>query len=114
MCSSGKVTGEIAPCKIKQKIGGWGGGGEEFVDLQAMLSGSGEEAYAIQIGQTEGASSLQLVSQKRSAPLTLPAWIKAWNRFCAILSEQDTSVTAGLAHHMENGLNLTDKKAGWR
>ena len=84
------------------------------MDLQAMLSGSGSEAYAIQIGQTDGAPSLQLVSQKRSAPLTLSAWIKAWNRFCAILSEQDTSVTAGLAHHMENGLNLTDKKAGWR
>ena len=92
--------------------GGKGGGG--FVDLRAMLSGSGEEAYAIQVGQTDGAPSLQLVSQKRSAPLTLPAWIKAWNRFCAILSEQDTSVTAGLAHHMENVLNVADKKAGWR
>ena len=79
-----------------------------------MLSGSGEEAYAIQIGQTDGAPSLQLVSQKRSAPLTLPAWIKAWNRFCAILSEQDTSVTAGSAHHMENVLTLADKKASWR
>ena len=40
---------------------GWGWGWE-FVDLQAMLSGSGSEAYAIQIGQTEGAPSLQLVS----------------------------------------------------
>ena len=80
-----------------------------------MLSGSSEEeAYAIQIGQTEGAPSLQLVSQKRSAPLTLPAWMKAWNRFSAILSERDTSVMAGLAHHMENVLNLADKKAGWR
>ena len=69
------------------QIGGWG----KFVDLRAMLSGSGEEeAYAIQIGQTEGAPSLQLVSQKKSAPLTLPAWTKAWNQFCAILSEQDT------------------------
>ena len=80
-----------------------------------MLSGSSEEeAYAIQIGQTEGAPSLQLVSQKRPAPLRLPAWIKAWNRFSAILSEQDTSVMVGLAHHMENVLNLADKKAGWR
>ena len=103
------------PLKIKQKIGGCRGrGGGRFVDLRAMLSGSGEEAYAVQIGQTDGAPSLQLVSQKRSAPLTLPAWIKAWNRFCAILSEQDASVTAGLAHHMENVLNLADKKAGWR
>ena len=75
-----------------------------------MLSGSGEEAYAIQIGHTNGAPSLQLVSQKRSAPLTLPAWIKAWNRFCAILSEQDTSMTAGLTQHMEDVVNL----AGWR
>ena len=74
----------------------------------------GGEAYAIQIGQTDGAPSLQLVSQKRSAPLTLPAWIKARNRFCAILSEQDTLVMAGLAHHMENVLNLADKKTGWR
>ena len=79
-----------------------------------MLSGSGEEAYAIQIGQTDGAPSLHLVSQKRSAPLTLPAWIKAWNRFCAILSEQDTPVTAGLTHLMEDVVNLADKKAGWR
>ena len=79
-----------------------------------MLSGSGEEAYVIQIGQTDGAPSLQLVSQKRSGPLTLPAWIKAWNRFCAILSEQHASVTAGLAHHMENVLKLADKKAGWK
>ena len=79
-----------------------------------MLSGSGEEAYAIQIGQTDGAPSLHLVSQKRSAPLTLPAWIKAWNSFRAILSEQDTLVTAGLAHLMEDVVNLADKKAGWR
>ena len=104
---------EQVPLKIKQKFGGGGGGGG-FVDLRAMLSGSGKEAYAIQIGQTDGAPSLQLVSQKRSAPLTLPAWIKAWNRFCAILSEQDASVRAGLAHHMENVLNLADKQAGWR
>ena len=41
---------------------GWGGG--EFVDLRAMLSGSGEEAYAIHIGQTDGAPSLQLVSEE--------------------------------------------------
>ena len=76
MCSSGKVTGELLPVKSSRKSGE-GGGGEEFVDLQAMLSRSGSEAYAIQIGQTEGAPSLQLVSQKRSVPLTLPAWIKA-------------------------------------
>ena len=60
-----------APLKIKQKIGGVGGGGGGFVDLRTMLSGSGEEAYAIQMGQTDGAPSLQLVSQKRSAPLTV-------------------------------------------
>ena len=39
-------------------------GGGEFVDLRAMLSGSGEEAYAIHIGQTDGAPSLQLVSEE--------------------------------------------------
>ena len=50
------------------------------------------------------------MSQKRSAPLTL----HAWNRFYAILSEQYTSVTAGLAHYMEKVLNLANKKAGWR
>ena len=75
--------------------------------------------YVVRVGggrvcHTDGAPSLQLVSQKRSAPLTLPAWINARNKFCAILSKQDTSVTAGLAHPMENVLNLADKKTGWR
>ena len=40
-----------------------------------------------QVGLTDGAPSLQLVSQKRSAPLTLADWIKAWNRFCAIFCQ---------------------------
>ena len=75
--------------------------------------------YVVRVGggrvcHTDGAPSLQLVSQKRSAPLTLPAWINARNKFCAILSKQDTSVTVGLAHPMENVLNLADKKTGWR
>ena len=61
-----------------------------------------------------GLNAVIILPLYSSAPLTLPAWIKAWNRFCAILSEQDTSVTAGLAHHMENGLNLADRKASWR
>ena len=36
------------------------------------------------------APSLRLVSQKKSAPLTLPTWIKAWNRFCTIQLGEST------------------------
>ena len=61
--SSIPISNQV-PLKIKQKIWVRGGGGGEFVDLRAMLSGSGEEAYAIQIGQTDGAPSLQLVSEE--------------------------------------------------
>ena len=45
-----------SPQNQAENRGGGGGGG--FVDLRAMLSGSGEEAYVIQIGQTDGALSL--------------------------------------------------------
>ena len=61
--SSIPISNQV-PLKIKQKIWVRCGGGGECVDLRAMLSGSGEEAYAIHIGQTDGAPSLQLVSEE--------------------------------------------------
>ena len=50
--------------------------GEEFVDLQAMLSGSGSEAYAIQIGQRDGAR----IGGARD--LSVPLWL-SFTRFQA-------------------------------
>jgi hypothetical protein len=101
----------LIPTKVKEKI--WAG---EFVEMSQLLSkvGQGEESFSLQVN-TKGASpALHLIPQKR-APLNLPllAWVKAWNRYGAIVTEQSPNLAPLLAHHMETVLNLAEKGAAW-
>ena len=101
------ITSQV-PMKTKLKI--WGG---EFIDLRLLLPGRQQESFTLQVGDREGTPALQLVPQRKESPMSVGQWIKAWNRFVAVLPVQKPEQTAGLAQHMETVLELADRKGGW-
>ena len=92
------------------KLQVWAG---EFIELQALLLGKQLDTISLKLADDDGAPSLQLVSKPKSAPLALAQWVKAWNRFVALMAQKSPQVTVSLAHHMETVLNLAEKKADW-
>ena len=106
------ISSQVPP-QIKQKYRGvgWGGGGEGVGrgSIYALCCQRRGRSDALQIDKAEGTPALQLVWQK-SVPLLLPAWIKTWNRFCAILSEHKATLTATLTTSWKTCYTLQTKK----
>jgi hypothetical protein len=90
------------PPKIRQSI--WAG---EFVDMRCLLmTRDEEESYTLRFNGT----GLTCVPLSKKDPLS----IEAWNRYAALVAEQDSTLIVPLAQHMEKVLRLADKKRGWR
>lgn len=98
----------LVPEKVKAKI--WAG---EYIDLQTLLPSKSQDSFRLEITGGEGTPTLQIMPNQQQAKLTLAIWIKAWNRFVAVLSLHKPHLTAGLAQHMETVMSLAEKQAGW-
>ena len=111
---SGSIICQVSS-KVKQKI--WAG---EFVELSMLLDKTDkaeqlDETYSIHIDKGGDMPALQLVPHaKKGQTLSLLQWVRAWNRFCAIVTEQTPTLGPVLAHHLETVLNLANKGAAWR
>lgn len=118
--ASGSITGApqfsdssplafLVSQRVKDKI--WAG---SFVEMSELLDRGEEDTFTFQVNSSGGHPSLHLVPQRSNTPLTISAWIRAFNRFSAILTEQTPNCTSGLAHHSEQVMNLAGLGANWR
>ena len=111
---SGSITSQVS-AKLKQKI--WAG---EYVELSFLLEKTDktdriDHTYTFHVDNAGDAPAIQLVPHTRKGyPLPLLQWVRAWNRFCAVLQEQSPNLGPLLAHHLETVLNLASKGAAWR
>jgi hypothetical protein len=99
----------LVPQHVKEKI--WS---REYVDMKVLLTNQTEktDSFSLEIG-SEG-TTLQLLPQKKATPaLTLLQWVRAWNRYVGILTEQAPQLGPVLSHHMDTVLSLAEKGAAW-
>ena len=105
---------ERVPMTVKNKI--WAG---EFVEMERLVQDVREEtveALSFQLDSSSPTPTLKLVNNRNrpAKTLSLYQWIMAWNRYMSVTNAQSPQHAQGLSLHMENVLQLADKKADWR
>lgn len=93
------------PMKVKAKI--WA---REYVQMEELLHETGDTPMMLSF-DLEATLGLTLVPKPfKKTPLSIAQWSLAWNRFVAVLSEQQTNLAPQLAQHMELIMKIAQKK----
>ena len=91
--------------KVKAKI--WA---REYVQMEELLHETGDTPMML-FFDPEATLGLTLVPKPfKKTPLSIAQWSLAWNRFVAVLSEQQTNLAPQLAQHMEFIMKITQKR----
>ena len=102
--ASMSITADI-PKKVKAKI--WA---REYVQMEELLHETGDTPMMLSF-DPEATLGLTLVPKPfKKTPLSIAQWSLAWNRFVAVLSEQQTNLAPQLAQHMELIMKIAQKK----
>ena len=94
--------------KVKAKI--WA---REYVQMEELLHETGDTPMMLSF-DLEATLGLTLVPKPfKKTPLSIAQWSLAWNRFVAVLSEQQTNLAPQLAQHMELIMKIAQKRGKW-
>ena len=103
--ASSCVTSAIS-AKTKEQI--WA---KSFVDFSELLTPKVQQRRS----SAEQRSSLTATEQKDVKPeqLSIQSWSLAWNRFTAVLTQQEPTLSPLLAHHYEVVMKIHAKRGNW-